>query len=50
MLHAHATHIRRNLQVKMGGEKKKHAIMFKARLTSGHLGIATFRFDIYPTS
>lgn len=31
-------------------EKKKHAIMFKARLTSGHLGIATLRFHIYPTS
>lgn len=24
--------------------------MFKARLTSGHLGVATLRFDIYPTS
>lgn len=42
----HARHIRRNLQVKM--EKKKHAIMFKARLTSGHLGIATLRFRYLP--
>lgn len=24
--------------------------MFKARLTAGHLSIATLRFDIYPTS
>lgn len=42
--------LKKKKRKKRKGKKKKHAIMLKAHLTSGHLGVATLEFHIYPTS